>query len=369
MTRPSKHIGAVAVLGMFLLLPAGIFAQQETAAEPAKPSEGIVHTVVEGDTLWDLAAKYLGSPWKWAQIWEQNRFITNPHYIYPGIQVVVVPPAPRDIDLKVELPPVVAGKPSTEPPSAAAEAAKAATGTAKPVVAVPGHPAERYLDIKPEDFVRAGGFTREAPRGIGRIRGGEDPKVGFSQGDTVYLRLDKEIPAGQLLGVYRVRGPIDVSGERSYSGYVKYLIGILQAGKKKDGQATATVRRSFEDLTRSDLISEKIPGYTPVKIVPGAEGVSATVIAGRMENGELATGDFVYLDRGSAAGVAMGNVFQVYVPTGLATGVASRGAGVQTDVARLVVVRVTPDFASAYVADSTESFGAGALAKRGGVVR
>jgi len=48
------------------------------------------------------AKYYLGSPWKWTEIWERNRFLTNPHYIYPGIQVVIVPTGPREIALGQE---------------------------------------------------------------------------------------------------------------------------------------------------------------------------------------------------------------------------------------------------------------------------
>ena len=80
MKRASVNLGTFAVAGMLILLPLGAFAQ-EAPAETAKSSEGIVHTVVAGDTLWDLSAKYLGSPWKWTEIWERNRFLTNPHYI------------------------------------------------------------------------------------------------------------------------------------------------------------------------------------------------------------------------------------------------------------------------------------------------
>ena len=101
MKRASVDMGTIAVACMLILLPVGAFAQQATA-ETAASSEGIVHTVVEGDTLWDLSAKYLGSPWKWTEIWERNRFITNPHYIYPGIQVVIVPPGPREFALGQE---------------------------------------------------------------------------------------------------------------------------------------------------------------------------------------------------------------------------------------------------------------------------
>ena len=356
MKHASVNMGTFAVVGMLILLPIGAFAQQAPAGT-AKSSEGIVHTVVAGDTLWDLSAKYLGSPWKWTEIWERNRFLTNPHYIYPGIQVVIVPPGAREIALGQES--ASASWPAGTPaPSAEA---------VKPAVRPFASPRVSYLDIKPADFVRAGEFLKEAPKGIGNIQGGKEPKVGFVEGDTVYLSLRKEIPAGQLLGVYRVRGPIDRSGKRSVSGYVKYLIGVIQAVPKVDGQPTARVRQSFEDLTRADLISEEIPAYTPVRINPGADGIPSSVITGRLENKELAQGDFIYLDQGASAGVAVGNVFRLFVPTGEAAGASSSSASgtVLFEVARVVVVRVSPDFSTAYIASGSESFAEGVSARRG----
>jgi len=355
MRRSSLNRVAFAVVGMLILLPVGAFAQR-APAETAKSSEGIVHTVVEGDTLWDLSAKYLGSPWKWTAIWERNRFITNPHYIYPGIQVVIVPPGAREIAL---------GEESASASGPAGSAAALAPSAEAVTPAAP--PRVPYLDIKPADFVRAGEFLRDAPKGIGNIQGGKEPKVGFIEGDTVYLSLRKGIPAGQLLGVYRVRGPIDSPGKRSVSGYVKYLIGVIQAVPNVDGQATARVRKSFEDLTRDDLISEEIPAYMPVRIDPGADGIPSSVIAGRLQNKELAQGDFIYLDQGASAGVAVGNVFRVFVPTGEAAGASSSSASgtVRFEVARAVVVRVSPDFSTAYVASGSESFAAGVSARRG----
>jgi len=357
MKRASRDLGTFAVVGMLILLPIGALAQQ-APAEAVNSSAGILHTVVAGDTLWDLSAKYLGSPWKWTEIWERNRFVSNPHYIYPGIQIVIVPQGAREIALGQV-------SPSASGPAGTAAAAAPPASAVKPVTIVP--PRVPYLDIKPEDFVRAGEFLKEAPKGIGNIDAGKDPKVGFVEGDTVYLSLRKEIPVGQLLGIYRVRGPIDHSGKRSVSGYVKYLIGVIQIVPNVDGQATATVRKSFEDLTRADLISEEIPAYTPVRIDPGADGVPSSVITGRRENKELAQGDFVYLDQGASAGVAVGNVFRLFIPTGVESGAeASSSVGkVRFEAARAVVVRVSPDFATAYVDKSAESFAAGVAARRG----
>jgi hypothetical protein len=368
MRRPSRCIWAGTVLGMVLLLPAWGFAQMELPADSATPAGGIVHTVVEGDTLWDLSGKYLGTPWKWTEIWERNRFVTNPHYIYPGIRIVIVPPPPKELTMLVEPAPAPAPVPETVSAPAAAASGTETTPPAAgaPETAAPAPPRERFLNILPADFVRAGEFVRQAPKGIGHIVGGRDPKAAFSEGDTVYLGLDRMLPAGQLLGVYRVRGPIDVSGGRSNSGYVKYLIGVLQVGPKEDGELTAKVRQSFEDLFRTDLVSEEIPAYSQVKIAPGGEGLAATVIATQLQNEELSTGNFIYLDLGASAGVAVGNVFRVLAPTGITAGTPLAAKGnVKTDVARVAVVRVSNDFSTAYVYSSFQSFPVGVSALRG----
>jgi hypothetical protein len=318
--------------------------------------------VVEGDTLWDLAAKHLGSPWKWTEIWERNRYVTNPHYIYPGNQIVIFPPGAKVVTIQEEAP-------VPAPPPAIADAAPSQELPPALVAAIPIRPVpkEPYLEITPGDFVTAGEFLRERPTGIGKIWGGRDPKVGFAEGDLVYLLLDKEIPAGQILAVYRVRGPIRSSGDRPQTGYVKFLVGILQVGRRDpDGQINARVRQSFADLTREDLISEEIPSYTAVKIVPGAEGLEATVITGRNGTEVMATGDFVYLDRGSDDGVALGNVFRMATVTGYARGIPSiPGKRVRSEVAWAAVVRVSKEFSTAYVYKSSGGFGAGDTARRG----
>lgn len=46
-----------------------------------------VHTVVAGDTLWDVAARFLEQPWQWPQIWRVNPNLDNPHLIYPGDRI------------------------------------------------------------------------------------------------------------------------------------------------------------------------------------------------------------------------------------------------------------------------------------------
>ncbi len=341
--------------GMFLAVAASA-QESPVPAGTVAPEEGLIHTVVKGDTLWDLSAKYLGSPWLWPELWERNRFLTNPHYIYPGIRVVVFPPPPMEYAWEVREPaPPPEIETSVTPPPAEAPP--------PPAEAPPAGPA---LSITPEDFVRAGEFTPDRPSGIGHIRGGEHDKIAFSEGDRVYLSLVKEIPEDQILGVYRVRGPVRSASKRPVSGYVRFLVGILQVTKREEGRVTAVVRKSFEDLGREDLIREDIPSYSRVVPREGAAGVDAYVITGRSLKTELAEGDVVYLDRGADAGVAVGDVFRVYDGRYKASWGSQYGmADVRVQVGTAVVLRVLPGSATAYVVSTTQSFPAGAVAKRG----
>src|SRR5438270_4386689 len=55
---------------------------------PGTPEE---YTITKGDTLWDLSQKFLNNPWYWPKIWSLNPAIENPHWIYPGNKLRIVP--------------------------------------------------------------------------------------------------------------------------------------------------------------------------------------------------------------------------------------------------------------------------------------
>src|SRR5262245_55480091 len=85
------------------------------------PQGSQVHVIVKGDTLWDLAGKYLDNPFLWPQIWDVNQYITDSHWIYPG-DPLLIPGKPTVIGEKGPEPAIEVLQPPAATPEGAPEA-------------------------------------------------------------------------------------------------------------------------------------------------------------------------------------------------------------------------------------------------------
>jgi len=124
--------------------PVGVGAQATSlGASPAREVPPTTHTVKRGDTLWDIAARYLANPFRWPEISGRNTtLIQDPDLIEPG-WVLVIAGEPLSA--------AGAGRPmprATDVDSAAAGARGASQGV-PPMAATPprvigGDPASRW---------------------------------------------------------------------------------------------------------------------------------------------------------------------------------------------------------------------------------
>jgi nucleoid-associated protein YgaU len=122
--EPLRRFGAV--LAVLLALP--VLGRADVVE--LKPDHPERYTVQKGDTLWDIAARFLKSPWYWPKIWKINEQIANPHLIYPGDVIVLrwVDGKPELTLLRREKLPPAAAREEAEAESPAAAAAAPADG-------------------------------------------------------------------------------------------------------------------------------------------------------------------------------------------------------------------------------------------------
>ncbi|MEM7245505.1 MAG: LysM peptidoglycan-binding domain-containing protein [Acidobacteriota bacterium] len=143
------------------------------------PADYPRHTIVKGDTLWDIAAQYYKDPLLWPFLWEYNDWILDPEWIYPGDVLLVGP-------LHVVGP----GSPSRAPASALASIDKGFSRTAK------------YNDLYCGHFVR-----KKNRKPFGEIVETEaDPTwLTATIGDVVYIDVgskDGVLPGDEFAIVY-----------------------------------------------------------------------------------------------------------------------------------------------------------------------
>jgi LysM repeat protein len=110
------------LLGLALALLVPALSADEVALKPNHPDRYVVQ---KGDTLWDISARFLKDPWKWASVWTINEQVKNPHLIYPGDVIVLKYDAQGRPQLTAMRPEKLAPAPAQAAPAPAVAGAEA----------------------------------------------------------------------------------------------------------------------------------------------------------------------------------------------------------------------------------------------------
>lgn len=86
MNRVCNHLATYLAILLFFNVAGPAFAEQPLLRDD-HPQR---YTVIRGDTLWDIAGRFLRQPWRWPDIWYVNPQVANPHLIYPGDRLELV---------------------------------------------------------------------------------------------------------------------------------------------------------------------------------------------------------------------------------------------------------------------------------------
>ncbi len=294
--------------------PATVAPHHSRNKYPTSIPEGAIYYIVEkGDTLWDLSARFLGNAYLWPQIWDQNKYISDAHWIWPGDPLILP---------KVSL---VAGQAGTEGAVGIAEGAVEGESGAEGEAGAGAVAGASLAPVTEETTLQCADYVVNSPEDdslvlIGSEQGSE--KVALAERDFVYLNKGSNagVKAGEIYSIQHVAYPLrhPVSGKKL--GTKIETSGWLTVILVEENSAIAVVEQSCADIHAGDYLRPFEKVNVPL-VVKRSVSTRLTPHSGKLNqyvvdiagNATIAgEGQMVLLDAGSEAGVAPGNVFSVY---------------------------------------------------------
>lgn len=282
---------------------------------PTSYPEGTrLHIIQRGDTLWDISNTYFRNAFLWPQLWDANRYIQNPHLIYPGDPLRI--PELEVVRGEGEEP----GAPGARPgePGAAPGEEEAAGVPGAP--GRPGGPAgPRFHPAYEETTIQCTGYLREEADDDFRIFGSEEDghKDGLATGDVVYLNRGSEDGVSPGDSFYTQREVDFTAGRRgSYirrSGWLRILAVQEETSMAEIVQACLDVKvgdylKPFEPIPVPLLPFEDPPN----RLTPETGRLRGRIEASLDDLATLGQGYLVSINVGQEDGVVPGNVFTIF---------------------------------------------------------
>ena len=244
-----------------------------------------LHVVRRGDTLWDIGWYYFNDPWQWPKIWSYNPQITNPHWIYPGDLVRLLP---RGVFVSQ------GNTPAQLDPEAT---------PAKPSDPVPSPQRRGDVGIRQGAFVEKSDLAKSIT-----IAGAVDEKELLGVGDEVYLSYPANKPpeVGKRYSIY-VPGKAVKSGKSEYGSYVR-LLGTLEVlSVKQDKRARGRIIEANHEIERGAKVGPLLTTFKNVATVAPTVDVQAPIVAMLTKDQLIGQGEVVFIALGKASGVKVGN--------------------------------------------------------------
>ena len=382
--------------------------------EIAGKSTSGTYKVMPGDWLWKISQKLFGTGFYYAKIWALNPYITNPHEIEPGMilsfstgsdnMAPTLDLAKRNklISEKTKLSRFERFGEDAEPPwideraklqkegiyfqysTGDTEADLEAIGKENLIkeyevyeppkldfaISVPeseyddqgfDKSSKVQYDYK-EGFHLTTFVTTNLVQDFGKIESGIEENLYFSSFDKVYVRFDDQIDIvpGDKFSIYVAEGEV-AQQNSDRKGFQYTIAGSFQVIQKQEDLWECEIIEVTEGIKRGNRVTVYTPRIQQITKSYNSRIIESVLVGSYNGQNYPYYGDVVYLDRGRADGVEVGNVFQVY-------GFRDRGTGKNiTDNpayknGEITVINLTDNFATGIVTQATRDFKIGDIA-------
>ncbi len=334
---------ALAVMALSLFGVRAVHAQDDPA-----PAQGRAHIVESGETLWDLAQQYFGDPFLWPSIYPLNTIVVeDPHWIFPGEELMLVPPEPTAmVAAEPEAPvEISAGEPVDPQPEVALVTPEEplelgptgdlppppppTSGVSGPTVFMDqrsqgsrvGRMGETgYRSVLPGQFYAAGFLTERDRLPWSSVVGALDRTTLGTLSTVTTARIFGSVELrAPALAVYHVGDTLlTVRRGRDIDGWGRVIVpsGLIRvtdvAGSRVTGDVVAQFHRVISGQSALPVEPFSDPGT--VEPVPIENGMTGSVIAVRDLHPVPGKLNVIFIDLGREQGVAIGDIFEVLQP-------------------------------------------------------
>ncbi|WP_176466133.1 LysM peptidoglycan-binding domain-containing protein [Vibrio metoecus] len=286
MARLTRYI-ACALLP-FTLLGESVMADEQTPLT-LKQNAPTTYTVVKGDTLWDISALYLDSPWLWPRLWQINPEIDNPHLIYPGDKLTLIW---RDGQ------PVLSLKPMRKLSPQVRVLEKQAVPTVQEGLVLPYLQSDRLI-------------AQTALQQSVRVIGSSDGRKYLTKQDQLYIT---GVQTEKKWGIYREVAQYQRDDDVMVALRLVALGELAMTGGNFSGLSLQEQNQEIlaKDIALPEVDIEERQLSTTFYPQPAPVGSEAHIL-GSLEGSQYAgQNQVVVMDQGSSDGLAQGSMFELY---------------------------------------------------------
>jgi len=240
-----------------------------------------LHVVRNRDTLWDISYHYFASPWEWPKVWSYNPQITNPHWIYPGDLVRLLP----------------RGMFSTAPSNAQQQ------DQAQQQPDLPAPARRTSVGLRQTAFVEKADLDKSIT-----VVGGVEEKELLGNGDEIYLSYPQNnVPkVGQRYSIYEPGQKVKNHGTE-YGSYVR-ILGELQVTQViENKRAKAQITLTNREVRRGAKVGPLVKTFQNVSPTQPKVNAQAAIVGMLAKDQLIGDGEIVFLALGRSSGVEVGN--------------------------------------------------------------